>query len=353
MKKVILKIGENIYSQSLQHFSKSYLKGFPQREQFLLKHAEGVEFDFFRHSQLVNITTTIKERDRLNKFLDTRKYDYLMIDNPFSVLVIDPRIKTPIIFDCIDWYEEMYLKEFGIDKRFFLLRYGILDLLERANKVIAQSPVILESLKSWGLKTKDYAVISNGYDSGIFYPYSEAIKSKTRKELENKYKIKFGNKKIIVYTGKLGIWYEDIKLIAKAITDDQIFLIVGDGPIRNQIPNQPNIVKCGAVSLQEVPCYTNIADVLVFPVSVDCSPIAISEYLAVGKPIVMGKGRMEWLLRDKQTGCMVDNNINAWRLGIMTASKMGNICRKNNLILAKDLSWQKLSHKFAAFISNI
>jgi len=350
--KGVLKIGDRIYTQSLQHFAPSYLRGFPQREQFLLEHVKDIKFNFFKHKILGDIGDVLKERERLNKYLKDKKFDYLMVDNPFSSLIIDQNIKTPILFDCIDWYDEMYLKEFGIDKRYYLLRYGFLDLLQRAKKVIAQSPVILEALNAWGLKTAEAIVIPNGYDANIFYPYQRSRIAELKKQFEKKHGISLNGKKIVVYTGKLGAWYENIKTIAKAIADNQIFFIVGDGPILKEIPDQPNIIKCGPVNLAEVPNYTNIADVLVFPVDVDCSPIVISEYLAVGKPIVMGRGRMEWLLRDGKSGCMVDNNIYAWQLGIEKAIKMKQSCKINNLKLAKDLSWQILSKKFSDFLND-
>lgn len=349
--KNILKIGDRVYTQSLQHFAPSYLRGFPQREQFLLEHVKDIKFSFFRHVVLNDIGDVLKEREKLNEYLKDKNFDYLMVDNPFSSLIIDQDIKTPILFDCIDWYDEMYLKEFGIDKRYYLLRYGFLDLLQRAKKVIAQSPVILEALDSWGLKTTETIVIPNGYDAKIFYPCSRSKIVELKSQFEKKYKVELKRKKIIVYTGKLGVWYENIKMIAGAIEDNQIFFIVGDGPILKEIPDQPNIIKCGPVNLAEVPNYTNVADVLVFPVDVDCSPIVISEYLAVGKPIVMGRGRMEWLLKDDKSGYMVDNNIYAWRLGIEKAIRMNQSCKNNNLKLAKDLSWQKLSKKFSDFLN--
>lgn len=349
--KRVLKIGDRVYTQSLQHFTPSYLLGFPQREQFLLDHVKDIKFSFFKHEVLGDIGNVLNEKERLNEYLKDKQFDYLMVDNPFSSLIIDQNIKTPILFDCIDWYDEMYLKEFGVTKGYYLLRYGYIDLLQRAKKVIAQSPVILEALNSWGLKTTETIVIPNGYDAKIFYPYSRSRTEEVKNLFEKKYNIKLEGKKIIVYSGKLGVWYENIKTIAGAIEDNQVFFVVGDGPILKKIPNQHNIIKCGPVNLAEVPNYTNIADVLVFPVDVDCSPIVISEYLAVGKPIVMGKGRMEWLLKDGKSGCMVDNNIYAWRLGINKAIKMKKLCRTNNLKLAKDLSWQKLSKKFSDFLN--
>lgn len=350
--KRVLKVGDKIYSQSLQHFSATYWKNFPQREQFLLQHLKDkINFDFFRHEVIHSIDDILKESKRLTKFLKDKDFDFLFVDNPFSALIIESNVKIPIIFDCIDWYDEMYLKEYGVDKSYYLLRVGLLEILERANKVIAQSPVILESLKQWGLKTKDYIVIPNGFEQDLFYPFPEKDNSRFKEKLSKKYKLNLKGKKIVVYTGKLSKWYENIKIIAEAIEEGQVFFIVGDGPLLKEIPNRTNIIKVGAVPLSEVPKYTNIADVLVFPVDVDCSPIAISEYLAVGKPIVMGKGRMEWLLKNGKTGYMVDNNVYAWRKGILSAIENKTITKSFNLKLSKNLSWDYLAQKMVNFIN--
>ncbi|OGE64470.1 hypothetical protein A3I48_03200 [Candidatus Daviesbacteria bacterium RIFCSPLOWO2_02_FULL_36_7] len=348
--KKILKVGDRIYALSLQNFNESYLSGFPQREQHLARHAKNIHFTFFKHKLLNNIEAIIQERTRLNLFLKDKQFDYVMIDNPLSMLVIGKDIKIPVLFDCIDWYDEMYLREFGINKRYYLLRHGFLEALERVDRVVCQSPVILDALKRWGLKTKKYKVIPNGYDADLFYPYTEKQIKKLKNEFEHKYKVSTENKTLIVYTGKIGTWYDQLLTVSKAIDDDQIFIIVGDGPLLKDIPEKENIIKCGAVKLYEVPNYTNISDVLVFPVSEDCSPIAISEYLAVGKPIVIPKGRMEWLLENDQTGVMVDKNVLSWKLGIKKSLQIKNRAGKNNLKLAKTLSWQVLSESFCDFL---
>lgn len=349
MKKV-LKIGDKIYTQSLQHFAQSYLVGFPQREQYLLKYSKEIEFDFFKHKIMKDIDVVTKERERLRKFLSNRSFDYLMIDNPLSNLIIGKEIKTPIIFDCIDWYDEMYLKEFGVNEQYYLLRYSYLDILKKASKVIAQSPVILEAMKNWGLKTKDTIIIPNGYDSSLFYPYSSARIALLKKYFEKKHKVDLMGKEIIMYCGKVGKWYDNLKVISEAIDDRQVFFVVGDGPLLKEIPNRKNIIKCGMIPIEKVPDYMNIADVFVFPVEVDCSPIVISEYLAIGTPIVMGKGRMEWLLKDGKTGRMVDGNVFSWKEGIRSALKLKYIVKKSNIKLAKDLSWQELSKKLLYFV---
>lgn len=349
--KKILKIGDNVYSQSLQKFSKSYLVGFPQREQFLLQHCKEISFTFFRHAVVQSIEDVIRDRERLRAYLFTNRFDLLMIDNPLSSLLIEDDCDIPVLFDSIDWYDEMYLKEFGVNATYYLLRYGLLYLLRKAQKVVSQSPVNLSVLQRWGLMTKDTIVIPNGYDKTIFYPYSRSKVLALKKELSHKYKCDLIDKKIVVYTGKLGRFYENIKLIARAIPDEYVFLVVGDGPLINEIPKRSNIIKCGAVDYSEVPKYTNIADVLVFPVDTDCSPIVISEYLAVGKPIVMGTGRIDWLLKDGKTGYLVVNSFNAWRIGIQNAVLLDGSCKKYNTDLAKQFSWQSLAKKFTDFLS--
>lgn len=348
--KRILKVGDRIYALSLQNFNDSYLSGFPQREQHLVKHSKNVHFVFFKHEVLNDIETITNERARLNLFLKNNEFDYVMIDNPLSMLIIGKDIKIPVLFDCIDWYDEMYLKEFGINKRYYLLRFGFLEALERVDRVVCQSPVILDALKRWGLKTKKYKVIPNGYDANLFYPYTETRIKELKDEFENKYKISTKNKTLVVYAGKVGTWYDQLLTISEAIDENQIFVIVGDGPLLKDVPEKESIIKCGAVKLSEVPNYTNISDILVFPVSEDCSPIVISEYLAVGKPIVMPKGRMEWLLKNGKTVVMVDKNVLSWKLGIRKSLQIKNRVRKNNLKLAKGLSWQVLSASFYDFL---
>lgn len=349
--KKILKIGDTVYSQSLQKFSKSYLSGFPQREQFLLQHCKEISFAFFRHIIVKSMEDVIRERQRLRVYLSTNSFDFLMVDNPLSGLLIEDDCNIPVLFDSIDWYDEMYLEEFGVNATYYLLRYGLLYLLRKAQKVVSQSPVNLSVLQRWGLMTKDTIVIPNGYDKTIFYPYSRSKVLTLRKEFSRKYKSDLIDKKIVVYTGKLGKFYDNLKLIARAVPDEYVFLIVGDGPLKNEIPKRSNIIKCGAVDYSEVPNYTNIADVLVFPVDTDCSPIAISEYLAIGKPIVMGTGKIDWLLKNGKTGYLIVNSFNAWRTGIQNALLLDGLCEKYNISLAKQLSWQYLANKFADFVN--
>ncbi len=349
--KRILKVGDKVYAQSIQHFSPRYFQGFPQREQFLLQHLDGkCRVEFLRHKILNNISDVSIEQEKLNQHLQKHQYDYILIDNPLSALLINPTIKIPIVFDCIDWYEEMYLTEFGADERYFLLKKGFESIIKIATKVITQSPTMLEALKREGLRTNKTVIIPNGYDENIFYKYSDEKIKLLKLKYAKKYNISFEQKQILVYTGKLSKWYEDIRLIISSIDENQLLFIVGDGPLLASLPDLPQVIKTGAVPLLEVPNYTNIADVLVFPVSVDCSPIAVSEYLAVGKPIVMGKGRIGWLLKDGINGSLVDKNIDSWRNGIAMAYENRESMGKNNVQLSRDLTWEKASSTLTSFL---
>lgn len=348
--KRLLKVGEPIYSQSFRSFAADELQVFPQREQYLLQNIKDLEVGSFTHSIMNNIEEVAAEREKLAQSLKKKRPDFFMVDNPLSSLVVSRSLEIPLVFDCIDWYDEIYLREFGVDKRYHMLRYGLLDLLERADKVVAQSPVILESLKTWGLKTKEVAIIPNGYDHHFFYRYEAEKIEKIRHDCESKYSISLAGRAILVYSGKLSASHENLVTICQALDESQVLFIVGSGPALELVPAKPNIIKCGHVPFNEVPDYTNLADVLVFPVDSDCSPIVVSEYLAVGKPIVMPRGRIQWLLEDGKSGCLVDNNVYSWRSGISRALSNREQFGRHNLQIASDMSWERLGKKFSDFV---
>lgn len=349
--KRLLKIGEKIYAQSLQENHTSYSFTFPQRSSLLLHFITSFKIEYFSHGTIRSTEDITNERKKLLKILSAKKYDYLLIDNPLSIFTIPKDSKVPIAFDCIDWYEEMYEKEFGRDTGYILLQKGMRETLKRANKIIVQSPVLKKEIEKRGTNAQ-LAIVPNGYDPFVFKPFAKSQIQTVKKRISNAYNLSLNGKSIIVYTGKLGKWYNDVKLIAKAITKRQIFLIVGDGPIRPEIKTSSNVVCVGAVTQAEVPEFTNIADVLVFPVASDCSPIAISEYLAVGKPIVMARGRMNWLLSDRKTGSLVENTVKDWQAGIARALTMEKACFDYNIRLGKNLTWQLLASKFSSFLSD-
>ena len=115
--------------------------------------------------------------------------------------MIDGALKISIIFDCIDWYDEMYVKEHGVDSRYYLLQHAYLELLKRASKVIAQSPVILRTLFTWGLQTKKAMVIPNGYDERYFFPYSIQKVAQLKNSLHRNSVLIF-RIKILLYTAE-------------------------------------------------------------------------------------------------------------------------------------------------------
>ncbi len=349
--KKLLKIGDKVYGQSIQQFVPSYLQGFPQREKFLLDHLrEHVVVDTCSHPILRDASAVQGAQSIVAQAIEQGEYDALLLDNPLSILAV-PDTEVPILFDCIDWYEEMYEREFGRDDGYRLLQGAMDTIICRADLVVAQSPTILEDLMKRGLKTNKTAIIPNGYDEACFFPYKKDVVSQSVKMIEDKHNISLGNKKILVYTGKLNKWYSQIITIAHAVQENQVFLVVGDGPLMSDIPKRSNVVLCGAVRFPEVPLYTNIADVAVFPVSQDCSPIAVSEYLAVGKPIVLGYGRMNWLLADKINAAFVNPaSMASWRDGIRFALEHQSEMRQSNLLLANKLSWKHLAQQFDEFL---
>jgi len=134
-------------------------------------------------------------------------------------------------------------------------------------------------------------------------------------------------------------------LIASAVNvleifPETIFLIVGDGPLREELAGlarqlgiEGRIVFAGFC--QDIPAILAIFDIVVIPSLTEGSPLALLEAMAVGKPIVATKvGGIKEILRDRETALLVPskdpnalaekivyllkNNNEAIKLGIKT-----------------------------------
>jgi glycosyltransferase involved in cell wall biosynthesis len=197
-------------------------------------------------------------------------------------------------------------------------------------------------------------VVPNGYDEDLFRPFSASEVAAARCLIETRHQISLRGRRLIAYTGKIGDWYSGLANLIEALDPQRdLLLLVGDGPLLEKLPQHPGVVRCGVVPLTDVPLYTNAADVLAFPLGVDCSPIVLSEYLAVGKPIVAPRGRIEWLLRDGVFGAIVDDTPAGWREGIERAAGMTVVAAEANRRLARALGWGKLAARFERFLLQV
>ena len=104
---------------------------------------------------------------------------------------------------------------------------------------------------------------------------------------------------------------------ARSISDalpDARFLIVGDGPLRDDLTNQartlnllPSVIFCGI--RQDIPAILSALDLLVFSSKWEGLPVALMEGMAAGKPIVSTNvGGISGVVIENETAILVPPN---------------------------------------------
>jgi len=145
-----------------------------------------------------------------------------------------------------------------------------------------------------------------------------------------------------------------------------IFLIVGDGPVRNDIMNmvqamgvEEHFLFPGAVPQEETVFYINAMDVCVAPFTrsrnehIGLSPLKIYDYMACGKPVVASdiKGVGD-LLQEYEVGIPVTpDDPDFLARGVLLAlndQELASHClRRSPAIIKKNFTWQITARKVA------
>lgn len=342
----IFKLGEKVYASSLSNVHSSYFCGFPQRERQLFSRMRDIFVDNFC---VEGVRTLEGVR---NTFIDFSAIDYLLLDNPLLYNLVPDSYQGVVIWDLCDYFQEMYLKEYGIDEGYWLLGLAISRLLKRSDIVIGQSPVIIDWVKKLGLRNDSRTVVVlNGYDETVFT--DENIDSLLDVSLLDKKIVESVRDNIkVVFVGKLGKWYSGLFNICLAIQNLSCtsFVLVGDGVLREDLEKYSNVYVTGLVNPRVVLEYMKWADILVFPVN-DCSPIVVFEYIRMKKPVVHIKGRISWLLKNMDNAILVDDTPLAWELGIKEALR-----NKDKLVQGiqkfdiESFSWKKQAFILETFL---
>ncbi len=110
----------------------------------------------------------------------------------------------------------------------------------------------------------------------------------------------YGEHKIIGYYGAIAEWF-DYELIGKTASTFSDALIILMGPCRTGFPEEVklnkllrshhNLFYLGEKEYSELPAYAHLFDVSIIPfiineITLNCSPVQLFEYMAVGAPIV-------------------------------------------------------------------
>ncbi len=202
---------------------------------------------------------------------------------------------------------------------YFMRRLSKLEeeTAKNASIVVTISNYSLEKIqKHYGIEQSKVRIVPNGVDIEKFKPMDN-------KGVRQQFGL--GNEPCVLFVGSLiprkGLPFlvEAAKKVVKNKGDTK-FLIVGDGPLRNQLSDSlktanlsRNFKFIGNLKDDVLPAVYNCADVFVLPSIQEGQGIVLLEAQASGKPVVaFDIGGVNEALQDKKTGLLINpRNVDA------------------------------------------
>ncbi|MCE0493267.1 glycosyltransferase family 4 protein [Vibrio salinus] len=206
-------------------------------------------------------------------------------------------------------YEER--KKYGGISLDRLARWSERYVWQNADQVLPVTNVLASFIIKAGVPKERITVIPNGIDQKRFY-HTENVQRTD----------KFCNKLVIGFVGFCREWHrldEVMTLVANEKNPDLIFLIVGDGPVSEQLKTlskslniEKNFHITGLVEREDMPYWLDQIDIAIQPaVTPWASPLKLIEYLAKGKAIIApDTENIRELLQDKHNALLFDEQSN-------------------------------------------
>jgi glycosyltransferase involved in cell wall biosynthesis len=185
---------------------------------------------------------------------------------------------------------------------------------EKANLIITISKYTKNKIiQFYDIKKEKIKIVPNGVDIQQFRPLAN------QKKIRNQIGIK--NRPSVLFVGRLiprkGLSFL-IQAAEKIVNEKKntIFLIVGEGPQKNQLVSKlekkrllKNFLFLGDIAEKELPLIYNSADVFVFPSIQEGQGIALLEAQATSKPVVsFNTGGVSETFVDQKTGLLTEPN---------------------------------------------
>lgn len=168
-------------------------------------------------------------------------------------------------------------------------------------KLFVPSNETLEQLKLRGFKNLE--VWPRGVDCRLFHPYYDGHTTRQKHGIHKKY--------LLTYVGRLAP-EKDIKTLIETaksfpahINENIQWLIIGDGPLREQLENEalPNMAFTGYLNGEELAEVYSASDLFVFPSPTETFGNVVLESLACGTPVIgADSGGVKNIIRDGVTG---------------------------------------------------
>lgn len=189
-----------------------------------------------------------------------------------------------------------------------LAKGSMVSTLRNSNKIFTVSKELKEYFTRW-VNPEKIKVVPNGVDPDFFHP-------ETRSKIES-------DRFVIGFVGSMKKWHGVDKVVESAkslkkLNNDILFLIVGDGPLKNELQKEVEengmdemFLFTGWIDYDEIPSYIASMDISLAPYpDLDFfyfSPIKLFEYMSMEKPVVASSlGQINHVIDDGENGFLVD-----------------------------------------------
>jgi len=202
-------------------------------------------------------------------------------------------------------------------------------------------------------------VIFNGVDERKINP------SVSSKKIKMKYNIK--GKKVLGFVGSFHYWHgiEQLQSLLMDVLfnyDKTMFLLVGDGPLKNDMENfikkhkiADRVILTGYVAYNDIPLYLSAMDIVLAPYPKHrifyFSPIKLFEYMAAGKSVVASSiGQIKEIIEDGVNGMLFqagnyDDMLEKSTLLLKNDSLRNRIGKAARATIEKNYTWKHTAEK--------
>jgi glycosyltransferase involved in cell wall biosynthesis len=217
------------------------------------------------------------------------------------------------------------------------------SLYNKCELVYVPSVPVMKELENHGLNTVTF--LPHGVDLSLFNPKFRDEKLKRELSIEGKL--------ALLFVGRL-VWEKDLKTLADAFTiinkkrDDAVFIIVGDGPIRNKLEElMPGAKFLGFKTGIELSRIFASSDIFIFPSTTETfGNVTLEAMASAVPPICANEGGAIGFIKDKENGLLTKPR-NAEDLAEKIIYVMDRPLLRSNLSLnafnfAKEQTWDKI-----------
>ena len=276
--------------------------------------------------------------------------------------------RSSFVFDVRDIWPERIYAGTNIKRGLMIKALEKIEMLlyKKASGITAVTNGVKDNIVSKGILGEKITVITNGVDTGIFYP--KPVNSSLVEKLgirENSF--------VVIYVGTLGL-LQDLQLMAACAErlkyySDILFLVVGGGAKRDEFidvvknKNLTNIKTLLPISPKELCDYVNLSNVGInantdHPHNNMAIPVKIFPYMACAKPIILANtGEIVHLVEKYNVGrCVPPGNVEEFTNAVLefyNNRELCKLCGENGYKLVNErFSMNRLAKDFSNVISN-